>query len=278
MDFVQQAVRITKTEFAQISRHVGLHYGINLTEAKLHLVENRLAKRLSLLKLKSYSEYIDFIFGTTGKDELELLRDLLSTNMTYFYRESAHFDFLQSVINNASPNQNFTIWSAACSGGDEVYTVASLFEEHAKVKNLSYNILGTDISTRMISQANAGKYSLSRISKLPVHLVRNHFTKSMEDGAAWFSANDSLRRHIRFKEFNLIKDIPTIYTSFDIIFCRNVLIYFNNETKTRVVNELIKKLKPGGYLIFAHCEGLLGHGTGLVPVKPAVFQKTMEQK
>jgi chemotaxis protein methyltransferase CheR len=227
------------------------------------------------LKLKTYSEYIDFIFGNNGRDELELLRDLLSTNMTYFYRESAHFDFLQSVIDKARANQNFNIWSAACSGGDEVYTIASIFEEYSKPKNLSYNILGTDISNRMISQANAGKYMLSRMSKLPLHLTRNHFTRSMSDGNVWFSANENLRRHIRFQEFNLIKDIPLMNASFDIIFCRHVLIYFNNDTKARVVNELIKRLKPGGYLIFAHCEGMLGRGTSLVHIQPAVFQKAI---
>jgi len=273
MDFVQQTVKITKAEFAQISRHVCQQYGINLSETKLNLMENRLAKRLALLRFTSYSAYIDFIFGRDGKPELDLLCDLLSTNMTYFYREHAHFEFLHTVIENAGPQQHFNIWSAACSAGDEVYTLASIFEEQAISRNIKYTILGTDISSRMIAQATAGKYEASRVSKLPAHLLRNHFAKSVEDGQPRYSASENLRRNVRFQKMNLTKEIPSLNASFDIIFCRNVLIYFKEETKNQVVNELIKKLRPGGYLMLAHCESLLGRGTGLASIKPAIFQK-----
>jgi chemotaxis protein methyltransferase CheR len=274
MEYIQTLPRIDKAEFAQISKHVHQHYGINLTETKLSLVENRLSKRLKLLKMQTYSEYINHIFGKSGKAELNLLCDFLSTNKTYFYRESAHFDFLQTVLDKAMSNQSFNVWSAACSAGDEVYTLSSLFEDHTKKIPIRYNILGTDISSRMIEEATEGKYTDTRINPLPPHLVQNYFKKvEDEQKQTWYMANASIRRNVKFQQFNLIKDIPGLPATFDIIFCRNVLIYFKEETKLQVVNDMIKKLKPGGYLILGHCEGMLCRGSEMIQLKPSVFQK-----
>jgi chemotaxis protein methyltransferase CheR len=274
MEF-EPSPKITKEAFDQISAYINRHYGINLTEAKRNLVENRLFKRLRHLHMNSYAQYINHIFDPTGKQELDLLCDFLSTNKTYFYREPAHFDFLQNLINNSTPGRHWKVWSAASSSGDEAYTLSCLFEEGVKKKALQYNILGTDISSRMIDEAREAKYTLPRISPLPTWLTKTYFDKTRDDkGQEWYSANLAIRKNVAFRTFNLIKDIPTLPGTFDIIFCRNVLIYFKEEMKHQVVAELIRKLSPGGFLFLAHCEGMLCRNTELKQVSPAVFQKT----
>lgn len=274
MDF-EQSPRISKEAFDQLSKYVNRTYGINLSEAKRNLVENRLFKRLRYLRMGSYAQYIDHIFEPAGKQELDLLCDFLSTNKTYFYREPAHFDFVQKLLADSPANKLWKVWSAACSGGDEVYTLSCIFEDSAKSKALQYSILGTDISGRMIDEAKAGKYPGGRINGLPSHFIKSYFDKTDDDKKQEvYTASAVLRKNVRFQQFNLIKDIPGLSLGFDIIFCRNVLIYFKEETKHQVVADLISKLNPGGYLFLAHCEGMLCRNTGLKQVSPAVFQKT----
>jgi chemotaxis protein methyltransferase CheR len=273
MDF-GQSPRISKEAFDQISGYVNRTYGINLSEAKRNLVENRLFKRLRFLRMNSYAQYINHIFEPAGKQELDLLCDFLSTNKTYFYREPAHFDFVQKLLADAAGNKFWKVWSAACSGGDEVYTLSCIFEEAVKQRHFQYSILGTDISGRMIDEAKDGRYASSRIGQLPGHFIKNYFDRSGDDKKqAVYAANPAIRKNVRFQQFNLIKDIPGMSQGFDIIFCRNVLIYFKEETKHQVVADLISKLNPGGYLILAHCEGMLCRNTGLKQVSPAVFLK-----
>jgi chemotaxis protein methyltransferase CheR len=270
---LDQSPKITKEAFEQISTYVNRNYGINLTDAKKNLVENRLFKRLRLLQMSSYAQYIKHIFEPSGKQELDLLCDFLSTNKTYFYREPAHFEFVQNVINTPAANRHWKVWSAASSAGDEAYTLSCLFEEASAKNGLQYNILGTDISSRMIDEAKEAKYVPARISHLPSYLTKTYFDKVEDERKQeWYSANFAIRKNVRFKTLNLIKDIPTLPGSFDIIFCRNVLIYFKEEMKHQVVADLIRKLNPGGYLFLAHCEGMLCRNTGLKQVSPAVFQ------
>ena len=271
MDF-EQSPRITKDAFEQISKYVNRTYGINLSIAKLNLVENRLFKRLKCLRMNSYTQYIRHIFDPSGKNELDLLCDFLSTNKTYFYREPAHFHFVQNLLKNAAAGKSWNVWSAASSSGDEAYTLSCIFEDASKAKPLQYSIFGTDISKRMIDEAKEGTYSHDRINLLPLHLTKTFFNKKDDDRKqALYSANPVIRKNVRFQQFNLIKDIPGLNEKFDIIFCRNVLIYFKDEMKQQVVKDLISKLKPGGYLILGHCEGMLCRSTGLVQVAPAIF-------
>jgi chemotaxis protein methyltransferase CheR len=271
MDF-EQSPRISKEAFDQISKYVNCTYGINLSEAKLNLVENRLFKRLKLLRMSSYAQYIRHIFDPSGKKELDLLCDFLSTNKTYFYREPAHFHFVQSILKTAPAGKSWNVWSAASSGGDEAYTLGCIFEDVLKTTPLQYSILGTDISKRMIDEANAATYAYARINLLPSHLTKAYFNKTEDDKKQDnYSAGPAIRKNVRFQQFNLIKDIPALNEKFDIIFCRNVLIYFKEEMKQQVVSDLISKLKPGGYLMLGHCEGMLCRNTGLKQVGPAIF-------
>jgi chemotaxis protein methyltransferase CheR len=268
----EQSPRITKEAFEQISTYVNRTYGINLSEAKQNLVENRLFKRLRFLRMSSYSQYIRHIFEPAGKQELELLCDFLSTNKTYFYREPAHFHFTQNLLKTAPVGKSWKVWSAASSAGDEAYTLSCIFEDALKTKPLQYSILGTDISKRMIDEAKEATYPHNRINLLPSYLTKTYFNKTEDDRKGeFYSANPVIRRNVRFQQFNLIKDIPGLNEKFDIIFCRNVLIYFKEEMKQQVVKELISKLTPGGYLMLGHCEGMLCRNTGLKQVGPAIF-------
>jgi chemotaxis protein methyltransferase CheR len=269
---IEQSPRITKEAFEQISKYVNRTYGINLSEAKRNLVENRLFKRLKFLRMNSYSQYIRHIFDPGGIQELELLCDLLSTNKTYFYREPAHFHFLQNLLKNAPAGKSWKVWSAASSAGDEVYTLSCIFEDALKTKPLQYSILGTDISKRVLDEANEANYTHSRINLLPSHLTKTYFNKTEDDRKQeFYSASPVIRKNVRFQQFNLIKDISGLNQKFDIIFCRNVLIYFKEEMKQQVVRDLISKLNPGGYLMLGHCEGMLCRNTGLKQVGPAIF-------
>jgi chemotaxis protein methyltransferase CheR len=272
LDF--ESPKISKEAFDQISKHVNRTYGINLSEAKRNLVENRLFKRLRLLRMSTYAQYIEHIFNPNGRAELELLCDFLSTNKTYFYRESVHFDFVQKLLTTTPANKSWKIWSAACSGGDEVYTLSCIFDDAAKRNPLQYSILGTDISSRMIEESNEGKYPAIRINPLPNYLIKTYFEKTVDERKQEiFKANAAIRRNVRFQQFNLIKDIPSLSEKFDMIFCRNVLIYFKDDMKKLVVDAMISKLNPGGHLILGHCEGMLCRDTGLKQVSPAVFLK-----
>ena len=268
----EQTPRISKEGFEQISKYVNRTYGINLSEAKQNLVENRLFKRLRFLRMSTYAQYIRHIFEPTGKQELDLLCDFLSTNKTYFYREPAHFHFLQDLLKHAPADKSWKVWSAASSAGDEAYTISCIFEDVLKAKPLQYSILGTDISKRMIDEARAGIYPHQRINLLPSHLTKTYFNKTEDDKKQQiYSARPVILKNVRFQQFNLIKDILGLNEKFDIIFCRNVLIYFKEEMKQQVVKDLISKLNPGGYLMLGHCEGMLCRNTGLKQVGPAIF-------
>ena len=274
MNYAVTIPRISNLAFQKICRYVVEHYGINLTEAKRNLVENRLHRRIKQLDLISFEEYTDHLFSSQGRLELGMLCDYLSTNKTYFYREPAHFTFLEELITAIPTNQSLQIWSAACSGGDEVYTITSILEEKRKQKPFNYQVLGTDISSKMIREANEGIYDEARISPLPLYLKRQYFKQlADETGKARYEASEAIRKQVSFKKFNLIKDMASVTVKYDIIFCRNVLIYFKEETKKQVVNDLVKALKPNGYLILGHCEGMICRDTELKQIRPSIFQK-----
>ncbi len=263
--------------FNSIRDHIKREYGINLTLAKKNLVENRLAKRVRENNFNSFSDYHDYIFSPSGRSELALLSDYLSTNKTYFYREHAHFEFFAKYLENLGANKSISIWSAASSTGDEAYTISMLINEiNSRIPspNISYNILGTDISSEVLKKADAAVYSHPNIQSLPDRLVKKYFKITPDErGAKKYTLAEKVKQNVRFKKLNLTKEIPSVAQKFDIIFCRNVLIYFDNDTKTKVCQQLTNALKPGGYLILGHCEGFICRFDTMKQIQPAVFQK-----
>lgn len=231
--------------------------GIYISDNKKYLIENRLAKILTENNLKSFEEYLKFIkIGKNGNDHSRLI-DAITTNETYFFREPEQLnilinEILPKISNQKSGNQNIRIWSSACSSGEEPYTISMMLKE--KLFNMSkYEIYGSDISEGVLSSAKKGEYSSYSIRNVPEAYMKKYFTGNGNSS----NLNPSIRESIIFKRINLIdsNNISQIM-GVDVIFCRNVLIYFNTKSKQRVISHLYDCLNPGGYLFIGASESL----------------------
>ena len=263
-------------EFKKLSAFIYINYGINIPDAKKIILESRLQKRLKALNLTSYKKYIERILDKEENEEIVKMIDLVSTNKTDFFREKAHFDFLSNVIlPEISENKCIKIWSAASSSGEEVYSIAITIQEYLekKRKKLNYSILGTDISSEMLQKGSIGIFNKDRISHLPIALVKKYFLKSKNIHNPLIRVNLELRNKVMFLRHNLIGDNYPGASGFDIIFCRNVLIYFDRPTQQKIILKLLNKLKTGGYLFLGHSESILGMNIPLKQLAHTTYQK-----
>lgn len=265
--------QLSEKDFNLISQYIHNHFGIRLPIEKLILVESRLAKRITQLNFKNFSNYVAFIFSKEGAQEQNALIDFISTNKTDFFREDVHFKFLENQLRLSKISGNIKIWSCACSSGEEPYSTSMVLEE-MKANNLfngTYSILATDISNTILNKAVAGEYADKSLAAIPKELIKKYFI--CKDGKA--TVNVNLRRSLSFKRFNLIdsQQYHSLNTKFDFIFCRNVLIYFDQATQAKVIDNLIKQLQPGGYLFLGHSETLFGKNFPVVQIQPTIYQK-----
>lgn len=271
--------RMTDAEFKKISEFITSEYGIKLPDFKKTMVEGRLHKRLRTTGIRSFKEYIDLVFSDTGKCELLEMVDAISTNKTDFFRESTHFDFLSNKLlpEISSNNQrHLKIWSSAASSGEEIYTIAIVLEEYLAQSNSSridYSILGTDISVDKLKAAVSAVYHNDRIKDIPTALRDKYFLKSKDNNKKEVRVIPSLRSKAEFRRQNLMDARYSVDSDFDIIFCRNVLIYFDKELQERVINKLCDKLKVGGYFFLGHSESIIGKSVPLKQVMPTVYKK-----
>ena len=251
----------TAEDFRHIASMLHAHSGIALSEGKAALVYSRLAKRLRVLGLRSFREYCALVDGADGVDERQAMTAALTTNVTRFYREPHHFDDLRdrvmpALAARARAGGRVRLWSAACSNGQEPYsmalTVLSVLPEAA---DLDVRILATDIDPNMVAQGHAGVYSEDLLEPAPATLWRKYFNRADERGA--WSAGDQLRRLVSFRELNLIGDWP-MRGKFDVIFCRNVVIYFDDATQERVWSRFTPLMTPGATLYIGHSERVSG--------------------
>lgn len=249
---------LTQIEFGQICDVVYYECGINLNGDKKQLLESRLAKRLRATGINLVSDYLRLI----KEDEGEKLRflDAVSTNHTYFFRESRHFQCLQ-------PHHQ-TIWCAACSSGEEPYSVAIGCLE----KGFKPTIRATDISTRVLQIGKKAIYPVEKAKSIPSHLLKKYFDRGIGKWEGYIRVKKDLRDMVTFKRFNLLNDPPP-QERFNVIFCRNVLMYFDNEVKERVVNRLYKALKWNGYFIIGGAESLAGITHLYRYIEPSIYQK-----
>jgi len=269
---VTDSANITDAEFAKFRALIYEIAGISLSDAKKLLLTGRLAKRLRTHNLGSYYEYFKFVTSGAASDELQIMVDLLTTNETYFFREEKHFQFLdQEVLSNFPSGRNFDIWSAACSSGEEVYTLAMVLAERWGVHG-TWSVTGSDISTKVLEAAQRGYYPMERARNMPHEYLRKYCLKGVREHAGSLLIDQPLRNHARFLQVNLNATLPELGL-FDVIFLRNVMIYFDVETKRQVVAKLIHKLKPGGYFIIGHAESLHGISEALQTVKPTIYRK-----
>lgn len=264
---------ITDTEFQLLSKQIYDISGILLNDSKKVLLTGRLAKRLKALGLDTYTQYIKYIRDPANAAEIDFMVDLLTTNETYFFREPQHFEYLRdAILPGIKPGHAFQVWSAAASIGAEAYTIAMVLADKLGVDG-NWEILGTDISSTVLEQARRGHYRMNEASKIPPNYLSKYCRKGVRSQEGTFLIDSKLREHVRFEQMNLNVEKLRKPGDFDVIFLRNMLIYFDVPTKRRVVENLVPSLKSDGLMIIGHSETLNGVTTLLTQVKPTVYRR-----
>jgi chemotaxis protein methyltransferase CheR len=274
-----ESARLTPSHFEKISKIVYTHCGINLEPCKKIMLESRLNKRLRALQLSSFAEYLDLINSREGmENELVHMIDVVTTNKTDFFREPHHFDFLKDVLLpqfvQHETNKPFRVWSSACSTGEEPYTLAMVLQEFANANpGFTYDIMASDISTSVLKKASEGIYAAPRADDIPQQYRKNYLLRSKDVSNPRVRVVSQLREKVRFARVNLTEPITSPDLLQDVIFCRNVLIYFDRETQLTVIQNLLKKLKKGGILFIGHSESLHFFDLPIRQVRPTIFIK-----
>lgn len=267
---------LTSDEFRLFQEFIYKNSGIRMPETKTSLLSNRIRKRLRALNISSFEDYFRFLDSTKG--ELKEFLDVVTTNETFFFRTEKHFDWFRGVFipqwttNARSGNQQQTlrVWSAACSTGEEAYTLAiCILENQLRLLNWKTEIVGTDISQDALASARSGIYSKRSIEDVNEKQARRYF-KEVKNEPFW-QVKDSLKAMVTFRQHNLMQ--PLSLPAFDCIFIRNVLIYFDRESKKTVVDNVISSLKKGGYLVVGPSEGIYDMLGDLKKCSPFLYQK-----
>ena len=264
-------IAITDQEFSQFQRFIYEAAGINLSPAKKALITGRLAKRLQHRRLGSYGEYFRLLASGDVPDEVQTAVDLLTTNETYFFREPKHFQFLREhAAATRRYTESFRVWSAACSSGEEVYSIAMVLEDC--LGSGAWDVLGSDISSRVLQRARTGHYIEERARHVSRSYLQRFCLKGIDEQKGTLLIARSLRERVRFMQVNLNEPLPRLGV-FDMIFLRNVMIYFNGDTKRQVVSRVLSLLKPGGIFFIGHSESLGGITDAVQQIAPSVYRK-----
>lgn len=268
------------TEFNFIRTLVYERSRINLGPDKRQLVNARLGKRLRATNMSTLTDYCELLKRPGAEQELGHLIDAISTNHTFFFREIAHFNFLRDKVipemrqrMTAERWSKFRVWSAACSSGEEPYSIAITLADNMPPG--SWHISATDISRRILAKAAAGIYPHEPVSKMPMTTIRTHFQRGFGPQEGFHRVKASLRDNVSFHQLNLLEGEPPFTEPFQIIFCRNVMIYFDRPTQEELIARLVKRLVPGGYLLVGHSESLTHLKHPLRALQPAVYQKPL---
>ncbi len=262
---------ITDIEFGHFQRFIYEAAGITLSSGKKALVCGRLAKRLKECQVGNYSEYFALLRSGQAQAEVQTAIDLLTTNETYFFREPKHFELLRELAApSASRPQPFRVWSAASSTGEECYSMAMVLAD--RMGPTGWEVLGTDISTRVLQRARAGHYVLERTRHIPPDYLRRFCLRGIGQEEGTLLVGRQLRSRVGFAQVNLNAELPSI-GSFDMIFLRNVMIYFNGETKRQVVARVLERLRPGGHFCIGHSETLNEISSAVQQVAPSISRK-----
>jgi chemotaxis protein methyltransferase CheR len=265
---------LSAADFDRISRLARERFGLDLKRGKEDLVAARLGKKMREHRFGSFREYYRHVLDDRTGEALIGLIDALTTNHTGFLREPAHFDFLRRTVAPAlAPRTRFDLWCAACATGEEPYTICfSLLEEMGTPARGKARILASDISTRALAAARQGVYPADRLEGVPEDWRRKYFEPAESEGRQAWRVRPEVRQMVEFRRINLIEPL-TPAGPFPVIFCRNVMIYFDRPTQEQVVRRLAERLEPGGYLLLGHAEGLTGMNHGLTYVRPAVYRR-----
>jgi chemotaxis protein methyltransferase CheR len=255
------------------------HSRIRIGPDKQMMLANRLRKRVRMLGLDSLEDYAAFVASSHAGDELEELVDLLSTNHTHFYREGDHFTFLtQTALAQFLPDLKASgaplrVWSAASSSGEEPYTLALVLAEYLQAHpGVGWKILASDISNRMLTRAKQAVYRMTSVAPVPAEQLQRYFLRGVDEWEGTCRVGPELRNRVQFDRINLFQGSYPISAPQHVIFCRNVMIYFDLESRAMAVERMIRHLVPGGYLIIGYSESLMGINHGLQQVQQGVFR------
>ncbi|MBN2106480.1 MAG: methyltransferase domain-containing protein [Deltaproteobacteria bacterium] len=254
---------------------VYVNSGIALNDTKEAMVSARIAKRMRAIGIETHEQYLQFLLQEESGNEITHFLDVISTNVTSFFREPSHFEFLAKNVENwiAKGKDRIRIWCAAASTGEEPYSIAMTLLDAAGGRNVDMRILATDISTSALSRAKKGMYSSSALEGVPELYKRRFFVRQKQNNEIVYTVADVLKNIIVFRRLNLSKPPFPMTGRLDIVFCRNVMIYFDNSVRSRLVNEIHRLLVPSGYLLTGHAEGLTSVKTELRCLEPSIYQK-----
>lgn len=277
-------ISLSHKDFLRLSEFIQKEYGIKMPEAKKTLLESRLQKRLRFLKIKTFKEYCDYLFSPEGlSSEIPYFIDKITTNKTEFFREGSHFDFLTKhalpeIIKNIDTSyKEIKLWSAGCSTGEEPYTLAMVLNDYTALKknlNLHFSILATDISMEVLQTAHQAVYHESRAEPIPLSMKKRYLLKSKVRNNQIIKITSEIRNQVKFLQLNFMETDFGLKQRFDIIFCRNVIIYFDKLTQEKILKRILNYLVPGGYFFQGHSESIQGMKLPLKPVYPTVYIKT----
>ncbi|HLY18967.1 MAG TPA: protein-glutamate O-methyltransferase CheR [Bryobacteraceae bacterium] len=269
-----QIQRLKPGEFEAIRRLAYEKFGLDLRRGKEELVAARLSKRMRQGGFTSFAQYYEHVLGDNTGEALIGMIDALATNHTSFLRETAHFDFLrQQVLPGLRERPRVDLWSAACSSGEEPYSLAfTIRDQWGSEAFQKVRILATDISTKALTAAQNAAYPAERLSAVPQAWLRRVLLRGDGRWKGWYRVKPEVRSQVEFARLNLIEPF-THATLFPVIFCRNVMIYFDKATQEGLVKRLAASLEPGGYLFIGHAESLTGVCHELTYVRPAIYQK-----
>ena len=275
---IQKRLVLSRKEFALFQAYIYEHIGISLGDHKIYLVQARLAKRVNHLGLESYRAYYDYLVADKKGRELEYLSSLISTNVTSFFREQKQWEYLKANLPAIlkSTGGKLRIWSAACSSGEEPYSIAMFLAEHLpKDRAFDIKFLATDVSSKVLKIAMNGLYSQKAGLSLHEEYLRKYFKPEMIEDQVHYRISDTLKKQIIFREFNLVTGDFSLFENkaFDIIFCRNVMIYFDKPTQTALVDRFYTILPKNGYLFIGSSEALTDMKRDFRSRSASIYQK-----
>lgn len=275
-------IELTDQEYREIARFVHQTAGINLLDGKKELMRTRLSKRIRALEFNNFKTYFKYVMNDRTGEEIVFLLDALATNLTSFFREPQHFHFMAKELlpelekrRRVRNSRRLRIWSAACSSGEEPYTIAMVVLDKNPYfsQGGDFKILATDLSTKVLNIARQGLYGPERVKDIPAHLLQKHFTKvDGGRGEKMYQVSEQMRDIIAFRRFNLMDPLP-FKGPLDLIFCRNVMIYFDKDTIAALVDKYYRVLDHGGYLFIGHSESLSGFKHPFKYVAPCIYMK-----
>lgn len=265
---------LSQKDFDKFRKLAYDYCGLAIDQGKEVLVASRLTKIMRTLGIKSFSEYYDYVLKDSSSDALVTMIDSLTTNYTNFFREPKHFDFLANVLFPALKNRSeFTIWSAACSSGEEPYSLAFAAQEFFPGGRPAVNILATDISTKVLARAQDGTYNEKALQQVPMDILRKYMQRGMGPAAGSYRVKQNIRATISFRRMNLTKQFEGFVGNYPLILCRNAMIYFDLPTQQSLIDRFTERLEPGGYLFVGHAESLNNMKHKLEYVQPAIYRK-----